>query len=55
MDFAAPCILPSEDFKASGELEAQLILITVTDEISSQLQAAIASGRLPFTWSLGGP
>jgi len=56
MDFAALCVLPSEDFKANGAVEAQLIsLITVLDGISSQLQAPIALGQIPFTGSLGGP
>lgn len=56
MDFAAPCIWPSEDFIANGAVEAQISsLITVLDWINSQLQAPIALGRLPFTGSLGGP
>jgi len=56
MVFAAPCVLPSDDFKANGVREAQLIsLITVLDGISRQLQAPIALGRFPFTGSLGGP
>jgi len=55
MDFAAPCILPSEDINPNGVVEAhRSSLVTVLDGISSHFQAPIASGRLPFTGSLAG-